>query len=100
MRNVRWNECWAAGYRSYGRTVTMGLTGYRPTFRQMIEWLDKDGCARVFCVAGHWYSRAGFNRPHLRHESLADAVDRAMQPAAETAPHWACIGERYEPPNV
>ena len=74
----------------------MAISGYKPTHRQILDWLDKDGGARVFCVAGRWYSRRGFNQSHIRHDSLAEAAERAMQSAADTAPHWACIGERSE----
>ena len=76
----------------------MGLPESMPTFRQIVDWLDKDGGKRVFCVGGRWYSRRGWGQPHRRHGSLAEAAVHAMS-SAEPASYWACVGERSEPPN-
>lgn len=69
----------------------MAIYGYYPTHLQILEWLNRDGGVKVFCIAGTWYSRAGYMQPHQRHVSLVEAAVGVMPPVFELP--------GYEPPN-
>lgn len=71
----------------------MGLPETVQTDREVLDWLNKDGGKRVFCVAGCWYSRDGYNKPHRRHGALAEAARHAMdrEKRPPPAPHSACV---------